>query len=83
MATAVRTTAAERVPLDPMRKTALAAGALYLLTFISIPTLALYGRVLHERDYILGAGGDPGVVWGGVLELILALACIGTAVALF
>ena len=29
--------------MDPMRKTALVAGVFYLITFVSIPTLALYG----------------------------------------
>ncbi len=83
MTNAIRTTATERVPLDSMRKTALAAGVLYLITFISIPTLALYSRVLHNPDYILSSGGDTGVRWGALLELIVALACIGTGVALF
>jgi hypothetical protein len=35
-----RPPAATRVPMDPMRKTALVAGTLYLITFVSIPTLA-------------------------------------------
>src|SRR5947207_12398776 len=83
MTTAVRTTATTRVPMDAMRKTALVAGVLYLLTFVSIPTLALYSRVLHHPDYIVRAGGDTGVRLGGVLELVVALAGIGTAVALF
>ena len=30
--------------ISPSRKTALAAGLIYLLTFVSIPTLALYGE---------------------------------------
>jgi len=33
-------TTTKRVPPDSMRKTALVAGILYLITFISIPTLA-------------------------------------------
>jgi hypothetical protein len=64
------------------RKTAIAAGVLYLLTFVSIPTLALYGPV-HDPNYILGPGPDTAVIWGGILEIIVALACIGTAVALY
>ena len=52
MSTTVRATATQRVPMDTMRKTALVAGLLYLLTFISIPTLALYSPVLHDLDYI-------------------------------
>ena len=39
--------------MDSTRKTALVAGVLYLLTFVSIPTLFLYGPVreaeLHRR----------------------------------
>ena len=46
----------ERAPMDPMRKTALVAGVLYLITFVSIPTLALYGPVKTDPDYILSAG---------------------------
>jgi hypothetical protein len=64
------------------RKTALYAGVLYLLTFVSIPTLFLYSQV-RGADYIVGAGGDTRVYIGVVLELIVALAGIGTAVALY
>jgi len=68
--------------MDPLRKTALVAGALYLVTFVSIPTLTLYGPV-HRATYISGPGPDTGVLWGGLLELIVAVACIGTAVVLY
>jgi hypothetical protein len=68
--------------MTPLRKTALVAGVLYLLTFVSIPTLALYGAV-HDPNYILGPGPDTAVLFGGVLEVIVALAGIGTAVVLF
>ncbi len=69
-------------PMDPSRKISLAAGALYLLTFISIPSLILYAAV-HEADYILGNGPDTAVLVGVVLEFIVALAGIGTAVVLY
>jgi hypothetical protein len=68
--------------MNSPRKTALVAGGFYLVTFISIPTLALYGAV-HSADYVVGPGPDTGVLWGGLLEVIVALAGIGTAVALF
>jgi hypothetical protein len=64
------------------RKTALVAGALYLLTFVSIPTLFLYTSV-RAADYIAGPGPDTRVYVGVVLEIIVALAGIGTAVVLF
>jgi hypothetical protein len=68
--------------MDSPRKTALVAGALYLLTFVSIPTLALYGPV-RDRNYVTGPGPDTAAVLGGVLEVIVAFACVGTAVVLF
>ena len=58
------------------------AGALYLLTFVSIPTLALYSP-LREPNYVVGPGPDTPVIVGGVLEIIVALAGISTAVVLF
>ncbi len=64
------------------RKIALAAGLLYLLTFVSIPTLFLYVPV-HNPNYIVGPGPDTPVLIGAVLEIIVALAGIGTAVALY
>jgi hypothetical protein len=66
-----------------MRRTALVAGLLYLLTFISIPRLALFGPILNNQSYILGSGSDAGVLFGVVLEMIVALAIVGTGVALY
>ena len=74
---------AARVPMGSLRKTALVAGVLYLITFISIPTLALYGPVRTDPGYIAGPGPDTAVIFGGILEIIVALACIGTGVALY
>jgi Domain of unknown function (DUF4386) len=83
MTTAMRITATKRVPMDSLRKTALVAGIFYLITFISIPTLALYGPVKNHRDWILSSGGHTAVLAGGLLEVIVALAGIGTAVTLY
>ena len=77
-----QSTATRPLPTTSLRKTALIAGLLYLLTFVSIPTLALYGSV-HDPNYFLGPGADAPVLVGGVLEVIVALAGIGTAVVLF
>src|SRR5438128_7380944 len=77
-----QTTATKRVPMDSLRKTALVAGVLYLLTFVSIPTLFLYVPV-HGANYISGAGPDTAAIIGGILEIIVALAGIGSAVVLF
>jgi len=72
----------EGVPMSSTRKTALTAGVLYLLTFVSIPTLGLYSSI-HNPNYIFGPGPDSSVIIGGILEMIVALAGIGTAVALY
>ncbi|MGI8713191.1 MAG: DUF4386 family protein [Solirubrobacteraceae bacterium] len=84
-----RTAAAARPPtsrrrMDPMRKVSLAAGVLYLITFVSIPTLALYKAVKdHVGTFVLGTGSDTGVLWGALSEVIVGLAGIGTAVVLY
>jgi uncharacterized protein DUF4386 len=87
MTTTVRTPAikapAKGAPMTSTRKTALVAGIFYLITFISIPTLALYRPVKNHADWILGSGGHTAVLVGGFLEVIVALACIGTAVTLY
>jgi hypothetical protein len=43
------TTETKRAPARSRRKTALVAGAFYLITFISVPTVALYGPVKNQR----------------------------------
>ncbi|MFI5086633.1 MAG: DUF4386 domain-containing protein [Actinomycetales bacterium] len=82
MATTARIAPAPRLTMDPLRKTALVAGVLYLISFVSIPTLALY-RPVADPQFVTGAGPDLPIIIGGILEIIVALAGIGTAVALF
>jgi hypothetical protein len=67
------------------RKLALATGVFFLITIIaSIPAaFVFYAPVLGDPRYVLGGGADTSVFWGALLEVITALACIGTAVALF
>jgi hypothetical protein len=66
------------------RKTAAIAGALYLVTHVtSVTALILYGPVLNHSDYITTSGSNAAVLWGALLEGILALAVVGTAVTLF
>jgi hypothetical protein len=70
--------------MTSFRKTALAGGLLYLITFIgSIPAALLVAPVLNDPNYITSAGADQQVAFGLVLELVNALACFGCAVALF
>jgi Domain of unknown function (DUF4386) len=67
------------------RRLALAAGVFYLLTFaFSIPAYFLYEPVLTDPAYIIGSGGaDTRIILGAVLEMLTALAGIGTAVAVY
>jgi hypothetical protein len=66
------------------QRTARIFGALFLLTFItSIPALALYQPVLDDpAGYIAGAGHDTQIYLGVLLELLLIIANIATAVIL-
>ena len=68
--------------MDSTRKISLTAGLFYLLTFVSVPTLFLYNAV-RGANYVVGSGPDTSVYIGSVLEIIVALAGIGTAVALY
>jgi hypothetical protein len=83
MSTTAPTPAAIRPARDPMRRTSLTAGVLYLITFVSIPTLALYQGVHDQADFVLGAGSDTAVLWAALSEVIVAIAGVGTAVVLF
>jgi len=70
--------------MDSNRKTALVAGVLFIITFVAgIGGALIYGPVLSDPRYIVGAGADTQVFLGALLELILIVANIGTAVVLF
>jgi hypothetical protein len=76
---------APRRRMDPMRKIALAGGVLYLITFAaSIPQLKLFAKIVDDPEgYITSRGSNTAVLWGSWLEVITAIAGIGTAVALY
>jgi Domain of unknown function (DUF4386) len=71
--------------MDSTRRTSLIAGVLFIITFVtSIPAaFVLYTPVLDDANFILGAGADGGVALGAFLEVLLIVANVGTAVALF
>ncbi len=54
MSITAHTPAATSPATNPMRRTSLAAGILYLLTFVSVPTLALYQDVRGDEHFVLG-----------------------------
>ncbi len=70
--------------MTPHRRISVAFGLLYLITFAtSIPALGLFQPVLDDpQGYIAGAGADNRIYLGALLELILIIANIGTAVVL-
>jgi hypothetical protein len=70
------------IKMPTHRKISLTAGLLYLLTFVSIPTLALYGPA-KAANFITAGGSDMGAIVSVILEIIVALAGIATAVVLF
>ena len=67
------------------QKRARVFGVLYLITFItSIPALLLYQPVLDDPvGYIASAGQNNRIWFGVLLELLLIIANIGTAVVIF
>jgi hypothetical protein len=60
-------------------------GVLFLITFVtSIPALVLFQPVLDDPvGYIASAGQDNRIFFGALLELLLIIANIGTAVVIF
>ena len=70
--------------MNPQR-IARVTGVLFVITFITAipPFVLLYVPVVDDPYYIVGAGADMRVTLGAFLELILIIANIGTAVALF
>src|SRR5215208_5554885 len=73
------------VQMNP-QKIARVTGVLFVITFIASipPVLFLYGPLLDDPRYILGGGAaDNGLALGALLELILIIANIGTAVVLY
>jgi len=71
--------------VDSTRKIALITGIFFVITFVtSIPALILYGPVLNDPNYVVGAGAaDSQIFFAAFLEIILAISGIGTGVVLF
>lgn len=69
--------------MTSLRKYSLAAGVFYLLTFVSIPAPFFFYAGVRAPNFIVGPGSDTPVFIGAILEVIVALAGIGTAAALY
>ncbi len=77
-----------RLPRNPkgakQMKNARLTGIFYLITFItSIPAVFLLDSVLHNNKFIVGQGSANAVLWGSLLDVFNAIACVGSAVAIF
>ena len=85
MTTITAPTTARRAPVDWTRNYARAAGILYLITFAASIPAAFYflTPVLTDPTYIVGSGADTSVIVGCILDVVTALAGIGTAVAVY
>jgi Domain of unknown function (DUF4386) len=73
------------VQVNSTRTIATVTGWLFLVTFItSIPAaFVFYPPVLNDPTYIVGGSADMQVSLGALLEVILVVANIGTAVVLY
>jgi cytochrome bd-type quinol oxidase subunit 2 len=80
--TSATASASNTAKSTPFRRVSITAGLLYILTFVSIPTFVLYGPA-HEPNFIISNGSDNAIISGGLLEIVVALAGIATAIVLY
>src|SRR5215210_5296010 len=71
------------VPTPAEQRTARIMGAWFLGTFIAIPAFFFYDPILNHADYVVGGGDDTRVAVGALLEILLAISGIATAVVIF
>lgn len=70
--------------MNPDRRAAFLTGALFIATFVtSIAAMLLYKPTLDAPGELLSAGADSRILLGGLLEMLLIVANIGTAVVLY
>src|SRR3954466_11518197 len=69
---------------DSTRRAARIIGGLFLLTFVtSIGAYALYGSVLDDARWVVGGASDTAIQVGALLEVLLVVFNIATAVVLY
>ncbi len=70
--------------MEALRKPGRIAGLWFIGTFVfSIPALLLYDPVLNDANYIFGGGLATRISLGALLEVLLAISNIATAVVFF
>jgi hypothetical protein len=70
-------------PTAAEQRTARIMGAWFLGTFIAVPAFFFYDPILNHANYVVGSGDDIRVAVGALLEILLAIAGIATAVVIF
>jgi Domain of unknown function (DUF4386) len=71
-------------PTHAEQRTARIMGAWFLGTFVfSIPAFWFYDPLLNHANYVVGSGDDARVATGALLEILLAISGIATAVVIF
>lgn len=88
MTTTTRTPEARsvrRTQMDPLRRTALIVGVLFVITYITsiAAKFGFYAPLADNPDYIVNGEQDTRVLWGALAEMLLIVANIGSAVALY
>ncbi len=70
--------------MDALHKPGRIAGLWFIGTFLfSIPAVLMYKPVLNQTDYILGGGLDARISLGALLEILLTISNIATAVVFY
>jgi hypothetical protein len=79
------TPSVRRTRMDPLRRTALIVGVLFVITYVTsiAAKFGFYPPLADNPDYIVSGGEETRVLWGAFLEVLLIVANIGTAVALY
>ena len=74
-----------RTQMDPLRRTALIVGVLFVITYITsiAAKFGFYAPLADNPDYIVNGEQDTRVLWGALAEMLLIVANIGSAVALY
>src|SRR5664280_2996937 len=71
-------------PTQAEQRTARIMGAWFLATFVfSVPAFMFYDPLLNHANYIVGSGDDTRVAVGALLEILLAISGIATAIVIF
>jgi hypothetical protein len=74
-----------RQEMNTNRKNAMIVGVLFILAAVTaIIGLALYGPILHDPDYVIkGSANETQVIWGALLETILAFSVVGISIMMY